>query len=280
VNGWTSGLFMAAGFLLAKFQFSMVISEQSPRPIVLSVIRILIPATILTAAFQISLGGGIQLDELLLYSNFIGLPSGYWFIQVLVQFLLLMALLFWFAPVRRFAAERAFDFGIILLGVSALLMLSAPFDSIPDQRNWHLTQFRLWQFAIGWCIYFSDTPLRRIIATYALCIFVVFEYWLVERSLGPGYAVVTGALGLILLHVPRIFLVKPLQHLAYAMAGASLFIYLLQFPVAVAVAYLGFPVKEMPALHVVCILVVGYLFWRCWEFLWTRLGRESSQEPL
>ncbi len=34
VNGWTSGLFMVAGFLLAKFQFSMVIAEQSPRPIV------------------------------------------------------------------------------------------------------------------------------------------------------------------------------------------------------------------------------------------------------
>jgi hypothetical protein len=64
------------------------------------------------------------------------------------------------------------------------------------------------------------------------------------------------------------------------MAGASLFIYLLQLPVAISVAYLGFPVKEMPALHVLSILVVGYLFWRCWEFLWTRFGRESSQEPL
>jgi len=280
VNGWTSGLFMAAGFLLAKFQFSMVIAEQSPRPIVLSVIRILIPATILTAAFQIGLFGRIHLPELLLYRNFFALPSGYWFIQVLVQCLLFLALLFWFAPVRRFAAERAFDFGIILLGFSALLMLTAPFDSIPDQRNWHLPQFRLWQFAIGWCIYFSDTPPRRIIATYALCFFVVFEYWLVQMGEGVGYAVVTGALGLVLLHVPRIFLVKPLQHFAYAMAGASLFIYLLHLPIALAIAYLGFSVKEIPALHVLGSLVVGYLFWRCWEFLWTRLGRASSQEPL
>ena len=277
-NGWTSGLFMVTGFLLAKFQFSMVIAEQSPRPIVSSVIRILIPATILTAAFQIGLFGRIYLPELLLYRNFFALPSGYWFIQVLVQCLLFLALLFWFAPVRRFAAERAFDFGIILLGFSALLMLTAPFDSIPDQRNWHLPQFRLWQFAIGWCIYFSDTPLRRIIATYALCVFVVFEYWLVELSVGVGvaYAVVTGALGLILLHVPRIFLVKPLQHLAYALAGASLFIYLLHLPIALSIAYLGFSVKEMPALHVFGSLAVGYLFWRGWEFLWTRFGRESS----
>lgn len=281
VNGWTSGLFMVAGFLLAKFQFSTVIDTQSPRPILYSVIRILIPATLLTAAVQLGLGGGIQLDELLLYKNFFGPVTGYWFIQVLVQLLLFMALLFWFAPVRRFAAERAFDFGLLLLGFSAALMLTAPIDWIPNREaNWHYPQFRLWQFAIGWCIYFSDTPLRRTLSTYALCFFVVYGYWLVQWRLGAGYAVVTAASGFVLLHAPRITLVKPLHHLAYALAGASLYIYLLQVPVLVVLALVGVSGEQMPVVFVIATLVIGYLFWRGWERLWPRIGRESNQEPL
>jgi amino acid adenylation domain-containing protein len=284
-NGWTSGLFMVAGFLLAKFQFSMVIAEQSPRPIFSSVIRILIPATLLTAAFQLWLRGSIQWDELLLYSNFMGHVTVYWFIQVLVQMLLFIALLLWIAPVRRFAAERAYDFGLILLGLSALFMLMAPFDWIPPNRdNWYYPHFRLWQFAIGWCIYFSDTPLRRTISTYALCFFVVFGYWLVQWRLGTAYAVITAASGFILLYAPRIALVKPFQHVAYALAGASLFIYLLQAPVffalAIVATHLGIADKPMPVVFVVSALVLGYLFWRCWEFLWRRFGRDSSQGPI
>jgi amino acid adenylation domain-containing protein len=285
VRGWTSGLFMVAGFLLAKFQFSTVIAKQSPRPIVSSAVRILIPATILTAALQIWISGSIRLDELLLFSNLTGRASGYWFIQVLVQFLLFMAVLFWFSPVRRFAAERAFDFGMLLLGISAMLMLTAPFEWIAsDHANWHYPHFRLWQFAIGWCIYFSDTPLRRTISAYAICFFVVFGYWLLQSRLGAGYAVVTAASGFILLYAPRIWLVKPFHRLAYALAGASLFIYLMQAPVAIAVAssvtYLGFADRKMPALFVVSVLAGGYLFWRCWEFLWRRFVSESSQGPL
>jgi amino acid adenylation domain-containing protein len=286
LHGWTSGLFMVAGYLLAKFQYPLVISENCPRVILSSAIRIMIPSGIFMLALHVLMGHNPT------YRFFVGNPifNGglYWFIQVLVQLLLLVALLFSIAPFRRYAEKQPFEAGIILLAVGVTIMLMAPFDQIPDGRNYQLSYYRLWQFAMGWCIYFSTTNLRRAGIAYALVAIGILDYLLVSHKLGPEFAIVSVVLGLILLIVPQVPVIRPLQHVVYALAGSSLFIYLVHFPLSLALHSLG--VKNMPYVFLVSGLVAGYLLWRFWEFVWRQIGRvpfgrkttvwDSQKEPL
>jgi hypothetical protein len=74
----------------------------------------------------------------------------------------------------------------------------------------------------------------------------------------------------------------------YALAGSSLFIYLVHFPLSLTLKSLG--VKDMPYVPLVSALVAGYLLWRFWEFVWRQIGWvpfgrkttvwDSQKEPL
>jgi amino acid adenylation domain-containing protein len=282
VAGWTNALFMVAGFLLAKFQFPMVSATNSSRPIVSSIIRILIPSTIITAAIQVY-NNDLQLDDLLLYSNLVRHTSSYWFIQVLIQFLATAALILCIGSVRRFAIRRSFEFGLILLAVGLALLLSAPFDSISNERSFQVPWFRFWLFAIGWCIFFSDTKLRRVVIAYALCGLAAVDFFLVDYTLfginfSIHHALVSIAAGFILLFVPKITLIRPLQHLSYAMAGASLFILLTHMELLKISSEAGF--GGMIAMNVIASLTCGYLCWRGWDFLTRRFNRRNHEDPI
>jgi len=270
LNGWTSGLFMVSGYLFAKFQFPLAVAQKSSGAILTSAIKILIPSGLFVFTFEAAFGI-FEPSRVLMYDNLLKFSGTYWFIQVLIQILLFMALLFAIAPLRRFADRRPFDFGLILFAFAAALILLAPFDMIWDKRNYQLPQFRLWQFAFGWCVCFGTTHARRAGLAYALVAVGVLDHLMLKHSGGPDWAVVTVLLGLILLYVPKIPVIRPLHHLMYALAGASLYIYLVHIPLRMYLKSQG--LVHQPYLYLAVGLLGGFLLWRAWEFVWRQIGR-------
>jgi amino acid adenylation domain-containing protein len=269
LEGWTSGLLMVAGYLVAKFTFPQVIAQNSSRAYLSSAVRILIPSVLLMLAFKVPIGHP-RLADLLMYSNLQEKASIYWFVQTLLQFLALMALLLSIPPVRHFAERRPFDSAVILLAAAVALMLLAPFDQLPDEERYQLPYYRLWQFAIGRCIFFSSTNVQRDSIAYALVIIGILDYLLVSHSMGPDFAVISVLLGLTLLFVHKVPVIRPLHLGVYALAEASLFIYLVHIPIMFALIKWG---VHMSYVHVVAGLAIGYLLWRFWEFAWREIDR-------
>jgi hypothetical protein len=190
-------------------------------------------------------------DALLLGSVFHPLVQGYWFVDSLVQILVVMAALFAVPAARRFECRHRFGLPAIVLAASLTLWLIPSFDrTVPsDLYSTHLV---LWLFVLGWLLHRAATVPQRAFAVLAAVL-------LVPPFFGTAYehaAIVLGGL-LVLLFVDRIPVPRALAAPVTAVAGASLGIYLTHF------ALLPLQSVGVPAAVLVVIdLVVGIVAWR------------------
>ena len=267
INGATNVLFMVAGFLFAKFQFDTIVKQESVAPILMSAWRILVPATLIMGGIQFW-HGDLRPDVLLLYSNYADQIPTYWFIQVLIQFLLIMAVLLALNPVRVYAAADPWQFGLLLLTIGAILVLVHPIVG-PDQgARGQFTHLRFWQFALGWCMFFANTSQRRTFLAHVLVVMACFHFVWINPWHGLDFVLTTVALGFGLLLVPRIQLAKFLIPVTYALAAASLFIFLVHRQVFAIVRENLAASEDLVSLaQILAALAVGYVVWRVWEAL-------------
>jgi acyl-CoA synthetase (AMP-forming)/AMP-acid ligase II len=230
---WPAGgahlLLALAGHSFARFSLAGV---QAPRRLARaagSIARIAVPAS-LWIGLQVVLAGGYSVGAVVLVNNYTGAQSHtdgrwhYWFVEALVQILIVLAALFSVPAVRRLERARPFAFVLALLG-AALLFRFEVLAAGADDNLVFRPHAVVWIFLLGWAVHRATSPARRAAVTAAVLLTV------------PGFfgdpvreAIVAGGVLLLLwlpaIPVPRL-LVRPLG----LVAAASLAIYLTHWQV-------------------------------------------------
>ncbi|MBC3191047.1 AMP-binding protein [Pseudonocardia sp. C8] len=246
VLGGAHLLLALAGWSFARFTPATGVVS---RRLLGTALRIAVP-TVLWLSWRAAVEDDVGLHNLLL-ANVVVDPelTGYWFVESLLQILLVLAAVFALPPVRR--AERRVPFGFAAGALVAGLLMrpwAGPVNGFTVGP--FAPQQVFWIFTLGWLAQRADTPGRRL-AVLGLLPFVVpggFSDPTRTAVLVLGVALILG--------VDRMLLPHALAKLTALVAGASLTIYLTHYAVLAALhAHLPGPVV------VLACLVVGVGAW-------------------
>jgi acyl-CoA synthetase (AMP-forming)/AMP-acid ligase II len=235
--GSSATLFAVAGLNFARFQLPAIVLRDSPRPALHALARIVVPTAIYTLAITLAYGYPPSIPITFLYSNLVdmNLNDGlsYWFIELLAQLVLVMAVLFGSTRMRRAVAKDPRLFGFGLLVTSLAMRVLGPFVWDADHLLNRVPHATLWLFALGWCVlHMRSTRDRLVLSIVALAVPpLVFD------ASSPR---LMGMIGLTLLvwidHVP---VPRGVDRVLAMIATASLYIYLTHFEFRAALERMG-----------------------------------------
>ena len=261
VGGGAHVLFAAAGFNMARFQLT---SGSWTR----SLARIVVPS-VLWIGTVAATTDDFDLAHALLLHGWVGGPGrwAYWFVEVLVQVLVVLAIAHRVPAVRR--AEQRYPFGLpALLLVPAL---AVRFDLV-DLGVHHRPFFRpheiAWIFVLGWLAARASSTTQRAAVTIAALVAVPGFF-----GDGTREAVLLGGL-LLLVWVRSLPAPAGLPRLLGPLASASLWIYLSHVQVHPLLS------DRSPVLGLVLALGVGVGLWKLAQPVQRRLERLTSTVDL
>lgn len=223
VLGGSHVLLAVAGWAFARFALSPGAGDPS-RAAVRSALRIAVLSG-LWVAFRAMTQPDVGLHHALLLNYWIDPEAwGYWFVETLVQLLLLLAAVFAVPPIA--GAQRRWPFGFACVALGAALAATA-FDDGGNTFTDRLMSphMVLWVFVLGWVVQKAATPAQRLAATL-LVVTLVPAFFADEPARG---AVAT--LGVLLLLVSTVRVPRVLVTPVSALAAASLTIYLTHYAV-------------------------------------------------
>ena len=219
-------LVMLAGYSVARFQLPEIIRSGSTRTLWGTIRYVAIP-TILIGVFLELATRKFELPELLLVSNYFDPDTirGYtfYFVEFYIQILILAALFFSFAPVRRAFAARpmlsAVAFFAFTAALDYVIELKWTGDYNYDRTPWHYG----WCFALGMVLAQARDLPSRLFA-FALSLATIFAYW---HFTSAAYYVAGGVA--VVLFIRTLIVPAPVKVLIAEIAGASMFMYLTHY---------------------------------------------------
>lgn len=148
---------------------------------------------------------------------------GYWYVETLVQLLLVVAVLLAVAPVRRLERAHPFEFALGLLAVALAARGLAPAGEFTDR--FMSPQLVGWILVLGWVVARAATRAQRAVAAGLVVVLL------------PGFfgdpvreGIVAGGLLLVLV-APRVPVPRVLAPAVGLLAAASLYVYLTHYAV-------------------------------------------------
>ncbi|MEU6911820.1 AMP-binding protein [Streptomyces olindensis] len=252
VQGGAHVLLGVAGFNFARFQLSAHERRERLRRLWRGIARIALPSVV-WLAFMLLLTSDYDPANLVLANSLFAQDGSdpewrYWFVEALVYFLSALAVLLAIPLLDR--AERRSPFGFALALVA--LGLVGRYDP------WNLAHVRyhlsptvvFFLFALGWAAARARTAGQRLLLTGVLAAALpgLFPDGQTLRT-----AIVVGGLAL-LMWVPSLPGLRPLNRLAGILAGSSLYIYLTHFHVYPHLR------DHSPALALLASLVFGVAY--------------------
>jgi acyl-CoA synthetase (AMP-forming)/AMP-acid ligase II len=297
-------LLAVAGFSFARFQVTAVTASGRVRPLVRSIVRIAVPAAIVIGIAYV-LTDTYDIWNVLLVHTLVSqdYKSGwtprwnYWFVEVLVAILVVWTALLLIPAVRRLERAKPFRFALAFL-VIALAFRLEPLVAEVSMHDVH--PLMVWLFALGWAAARATRNIQRLLLSAA----AVCGVMLPGFSDGPNgrESLVVGGV-LLLIWVTRVPMLVALQRLTGLLAGASLWIYLTNFPMYPVITWVeinllglpsagagqsGWPLAVHLAAYTAIALAVGVLAWKAYEHVVGRLTRlrtsnatvTASGEPL
>jgi hypothetical protein len=172
LGGGAYFLLLVAGMNFARFQGEALIQGRFIKPVLSLLKNLIIPYLIVAAGF---LAYKREFDPgiLFLYSNFVGPMAEaifpVWFVDVLVQSILIVSVLFCIKPVRKLVTTSPWKLGLILLFFAVSLNRLVPFVWDTNYLFDRVPHMLIWLFILGWCIHFAQTKMKKIITTI-LCL--------------------------------------------------------------------------------------------------------------
>lgn len=261
-RGGAHVLLAAAGFNVARFLLADPGARSPVRPLLRSVGRIALPAMCWIGAL-VALTDDYSLPTAFLVNDHLGSPVfderwRYWFVEALVQVMLVLTAAFSVPAVRR--ADRRWPFGLPF----ALTLLALPlrFEVLPLLDVRHHTvqpQTTVWLFLLGWAAARASTTRQRLLVSAVVAIATPGFFFDDPRR----EALVAGGV-LLLTWVPTLPVPRPVVRVIGPLAAASLTIYLTHWHVFPAVGS-----RTSPAVAVAASLGVGIAV----HLLVGRLGR-------
>jgi acyl-CoA synthetase (AMP-forming)/AMP-acid ligase II len=230
---WPAGgahlLLAIAGHNFARFQLA---AGEAPRRLArsaASIARIAVP-TSAYVAMLILLTGGSSVGAMLLVNNYAGAQARtdgrwhYWYLEALVQILIVLTALFAIPAVRRLERRRPFAFVLVLLGVALVVR----FDLVTIGGAYN-AMFRphavVWLFLLGWAAHRATTTARRVVVSAAVlaCVPGFFGETARETIIACGL--------LALLWLPVVVMPRSVSRVVGIVAAASLYVYLTHWQV-------------------------------------------------
>lgn len=193
-----------------------------------------------------------------------------WYIHCNLQ---ILAFLFVVAAVLRWRngfgiGSFNFALGLFAIGCVGRFVLPSFFvddyfqGALPTLSKFNfLPTTHLSTFALGMAIAEARTPHRRYLVLALVLVYAGLSAWLMN-SFAWAYILLFGVM---LLYTRRVSLPRVAGPVVFALAGASLFIYLTHFQWRGLVHALGLPV--FPALDVAVALFGGIATWYAWRWL-------------
>ncbi|MBW3669544.1 MAG: AMP-binding protein, partial [Actinobacteria bacterium] len=217
-EGGAHALLAVAGFNFARFQLA---SGRMWR----SIARVVVPSVACIGVLA-AVGTTFDWRHALLVNGFAWEPvrPAFWYIEALLQLLVVFAVVFsvpWVRRVER-AHRLAFAVGVLALGLLVRFDVPGmPFVTHPVRRA-HLL---LWLFAVGWLAALVSSSVQRVALSGVAAVAVVGFF-----GDGAREGLVLAGM-LVLVWVPWVAVPRPLGRVVAAVAGASLYIYLTHWAV-------------------------------------------------
>jgi hypothetical protein len=169
ISGETSVLFIVSGLSLARFQLKGINERGNARALLKSVASIAVPTVLYTILTQV-LFDRIHWQSIFLISNWFTRNAvgdfTYWYIEVLLQMILIIGLALSFAPVRRTIMSNPFRhlvLGACLLAVADLLINAYVFDSSALYDR--VPQHYLAIMVLGMAIHYAQSSARKLLVS-------------------------------------------------------------------------------------------------------------------
>ncbi|HEY9200461.1 MAG TPA: AMP-binding protein [Gammaproteobacteria bacterium] len=222
LGGGTLLLIFLVGYNFARFKSHDIINNNIWQPL-WSYIRLVLIPYYLLAAVYLAWNRTFEIDVLLLYANLIEAKITvifpFWFVQVLVQCLLLIALLFMIPWCRKALRDNAWSFSVTMLVILITIRALYPYVWDTSHLN-NLVPLRFMAIIwLGWCFAFADTAARKTLLVIASCSFALIDTglktqtaWLVLGSLAMAY-------------VPYILAPRSLSLVTQLLASATFYIF-------------------------------------------------------
>jgi acyl-CoA synthetase (AMP-forming)/AMP-acid ligase II len=273
LRGGAHVLLGIAGFNFARFQLGALRARDRLGPMVASVARIAVPAMI-WIGLLVALTDDYSVANVFLLNDHLGDPEfderwRYWFVEALVQMLLLFAALFALPAVRRVERRHAFGFALAV-ALAGLALRVHLVEGLDLRHHTVKPQSILWLFALGWVAARATSVLQRSVVS--LLVLAAVPGFFYADGLREG--MIAGGL-LLLVWVPTLVVPRPLDRLIGPVAAASLSIYLTHWHVYPLLTERASPLAAVVASVVVGIVVAG-LVARSTEWLSALDGRRRA----
>ncbi|MDR2307913.1 MAG: amino acid adenylation domain-containing protein [Paucimonas sp.] len=283
VTGETSTLFLISGISLARFQLKAIEARGDARMLLRSVAGIALPTVLYTLLIQV-LFDHFHWQSLLLVSNWFPTEQvgyfNYWYIEVLVQMILIIGLVLSVPPLCRRLLGNPFR--NLALAAGALLLADIVitlwiYDARPLFNR--VPQHFLAIMVLGMAVHFADSPRRKWLVS-GLAVLVIAEIdimgllemdWQALASRRHVDLALPAVLALIWIRavpVPAL-----LAKVGAVIASSTLFIYLTHFQFqSVARRVSGQPLVAV-ALAITGGVLVGYCWNKALRLVLARWGR-------
>jgi len=267
-EGTAHVLIAVASYNFARFQLSGTRRSRLRRQL-RSIARIVVPS-VAVIGFAFAVTDTYAWANVFLLNNLLGPPgwtdySRFWFIEILVQILLVIAALLAIPAVARAQRRWPWAFPLALVVIDLPMLFDLVDSRYPGQGP------VLWLFGLGWAAAASRTQWQRAAVT-AIALLTI------PQSFEDQYRSTTILVGfLILLWLPTLAVPRGLHRLAALLASASLYIYVTH--------WLVYPLvdPEYKALAVLVSLAAGILYWAAATQAMTTierwLRRRNRQHP-
>ncbi|MDQ7746415.1 AMP-binding protein [Hydrogenophaga pseudoflava] len=223
-------LFLLAGYSVMRFQWPEISRTGKVGTILWTVLRIAVPTVMVVAALQIW-AHETELKPLLLISNLFD-PREYrvayfYFAEIYMQLLLLLAGLFSFERVRIEFRVRPLISGSVFLVFSILLSYVAEFVWDTNYLYHRTPTWYLWTVACGMLIASAASRgvLTRLMVMLIVAVAVVIHHGFTSAT----YYILSGCA--LLLFWPEISVPASVKRVVGEIAGASMFMYLSHYQV-------------------------------------------------
>ena len=273
-NRWVVGggaymLLMLFGYNLSRYQFAWLVEGRGIRILRNFALRIILPYYLLVLLWTAA-KRTVDWPTLLLVGNYVGrfqsLLEPYWFLEMLLQMIVFVVVLFAFRPVRTWTARNPWDAGLVAL--IAGLVASMVFNHFVPRPvlAYRTPELLFWLVALGWCMH-RATGWRRhaLLAAVVVMVTLIGNYHPAGAELGFADGPVSrrwfvGAC-LLMLFVPRLPLPAAVGPVIALVAGSSFYIYLTHIiPIHVALHVLHIQTDLLVfAIALVPGLVLGWV---------------------
>ncbi len=218
-------LLAAFGFNLARFQVP-ALGQRGPRPLLESAARLVVPTLGWTTV--VALVSPVSIANYLLITNYWTSSAGetkYWFIEVLVQLLVVFALVVSIRPLRERVLEHQVAAGVALLGTGLALRFGLHGWWDATAYAYKIPTVLVWLVGLGWLAAVIERPVERL----ALSAVTIVTTWGFFESPSRSLVIIGGILALVWI---RSIPVPAIGRKAVAsVASASMYIYLTHFQV-------------------------------------------------